>query len=176
MRVGFYTSTFNDRPLEEVLDFAAAAGFDAIELDTGGHIQSHDKVAPALAMARDRGLFVSSVTLVGNQLEPDAEKRRAFRALTFDFAKALDEAKAPIFVIFPGRDNGASDDENYKNFADYANGLVASTSASGPLGSTRLKRRSGRLPISVCDTVSTRSASATPRGRSSSWTAAKPRR
>ena len=33
MRIGFYTSTFNDRPLEEVLDFAREAGFDAIELD-----------------------------------------------------------------------------------------------------------------------------------------------
>ena len=29
MRIGFYTSAFNDRPLEEVLDFAREAGFDA---------------------------------------------------------------------------------------------------------------------------------------------------
>ncbi len=30
MKIGFYTSTFNDRPFEEVADFAREAGFDAI--------------------------------------------------------------------------------------------------------------------------------------------------
>jgi sugar phosphate isomerase/epimerase len=128
MKVGFYTSTFNDRPLEEVLDFAVAAGFEAIELDIGGHIRSPDNVASAVAMARDRGLYVSSVTLVGNQLEPDSQKRREFRTRTFDFAKAISEARAPIFVIFPGRDDTVSVDENYKNFAEYAGALIASTS------------------------------------------------
>jgi sugar phosphate isomerase/epimerase len=34
-------------------------------------------------------------------------------------------------VIFPGRDNNVSDDDNYRNFADYANGLLTATSASG---------------------------------------------
>ena len=33
MKIGFYTSTFNDRPAEEVLDFAAAAS-----LPTFNHI------------------------------------------------------------------------------------------------------------------------------------------
>ena len=34
MKIGFYTSTFNDRPAEEVFDFAAEAGYDAIEIDS----------------------------------------------------------------------------------------------------------------------------------------------
>jgi sugar phosphate isomerase/epimerase len=127
MKIGFYTSTFNDRPLEEVLDFAVAAGFEAIELDIGGHIRNADNVASALKLARDRGLCVSSITLVGNQLDPDLRKREEFRSRTFDFAIAASEAKAPIFVIFPGRDNTVSDDENYRNFAEHASALVAST-------------------------------------------------
>jgi sugar phosphate isomerase/epimerase len=127
MRVGFYTSTYNDRPLEEVLDFAKDAGFEAIEIDVGGHIRTADNLASAVAKARERGLFVASVTLVGNQLEPDREKRKELRAFTLDFAHASAEAKVPILVIFPGRDPTVSDDDNYKSFAEHANGLLALT-------------------------------------------------
>jgi sugar phosphate isomerase/epimerase len=77
MRIGFYTSTFNDRPIEEVLDFAKEAGFDAIELDVNGHIRSPDNVAPVVLKARERGLFVCSITFFGNQLDPDAGRRSA---------------------------------------------------------------------------------------------------
>ena len=72
MKIGFYTSTFNDRPFEEVADFAEEAGFDAIEIDVGGHIKTPDRVADAVKIARDRGLFVASITFFGNQLDADA--------------------------------------------------------------------------------------------------------
>lgn len=127
MKIGFYTSTFNDRPLEEVVDFAAESGFDAIELDVGGHIKTADKVAGAVKTARDGGLFVSSITFFGNQLEPDVQKRQELRAKTADLAKAVAETGVPIFIIFPGRDNSISDEANYKIFADHANSLLAST-------------------------------------------------
>lgn len=131
MKIGFYTSTFNDRPLEEVLDFAKDAGFDAIEIDVGGHVKTPDNVGPAVAKARERGLFVSSLTFFGNQLEPDAEKRKVLRARTGDFAQAIGAAEVPIFVIFPGRDNTTSDEDNYKSFAEHANQLLAANSGSG---------------------------------------------
>lgn len=131
MRIGFYTSTFNDRPVEEVLDFARDAGFDAIELDVGGHIKSPDNVGPVVTKARERGLFVSSIALVGNQLDPDEEKRSELRSRTADFAQAIGEAKVPILVIFPGCDNTVADDANYESFAEHANALIADTSASG---------------------------------------------
>jgi sugar phosphate isomerase/epimerase len=131
MKIGFYTSTFNDRPIDEVLDFAKEAGFDAIELDVGGHIGTADQVAGAVDKARQRGLFVSSVTFFGNQLEPDSQKRAELHARTLDLAKAIGAAQVPIFVIFPGRDNSLSDDANYQGFADQANSLLAATAASG---------------------------------------------
>jgi sugar phosphate isomerase/epimerase len=87
MRIGFYTSTFNDRPLEEVVNFAASAGFDAIEIDVGGHIKTPDKVQAAVALARDQNLFVSSVTYFGNQLDADSGKRGELRARTEEFAE-----------------------------------------------------------------------------------------
>ncbi|WP_064708572.1 sugar phosphate isomerase/epimerase family protein [Rhizobium bangladeshense] len=131
MTIGFYTSTFNDRPLEEVVDFAASAGFDAIEIDVGGHIKAPDRVEDAVSLARSRGLFVSSITYFGNQLDADRERRRELRAGTSEFASAIGQAGVPIFVIFPGRDDTASDEANYDDFADFANGLIAETQASG---------------------------------------------
>ncbi|HWT59528.1 MAG TPA: sugar phosphate isomerase/epimerase [Rhizobium sp.] len=131
MQIGFYTSTFNDRPLEEVVDFAASAGFDAIEIDVGGHIKTPDQVEAAVALARSRGLFVSSVTYFGNQLDADRDKRRQLRARTAEFAKAIGGAGVPIFVIFPGRDDSAGEGANYDDFADFANGLIAETRSSG---------------------------------------------
>ncbi len=131
MKIGFYTSTFNDRPFEEVLDFAAEAGFDAIEIDVSGHIKTPDKVSSVVEKVRQRGLLVCSITLTGNQLDPDKEKRRELRQRTNQFARAIGDEKVPIFVIFPGRDSTVADDANYKDFADHANGLLESTADSG---------------------------------------------
>ena len=127
MRIGFYTSTFGDRPIEEVVDFAKEAGFDAIELDVGGHIKTPDKVAAVVKVARDRGLHLSSITLFGNQLDPDPGKRRDLRTRTRDFAAAIAEARVPLFVLFPGHDATADEDANYKNIAEHVNALVAGT-------------------------------------------------
>ena len=131
MRIGFYTSTFNDRPFEEVVDFAASAGFDAIEIDVRGHIKTPDKVQAAVALARNRNLFVSSIAFFGNQLDTDRAKRGELRAITEEFADAIGEADVPIFVIFPGRDESADEDANYDDFADFANRLIARTTSSG---------------------------------------------
>lgn len=131
MKIGFYTSTFNDRPLEEVVDFAASAGFDAIEIDVGGHIKTPDRVEAAVTLARSRGLSVSSIIYFGNQLDADRDKRRELRTKTADFAKAIGEAGVPIFVIFPGRDDSASEDANYDDFAEFAIKLIAETQSSG---------------------------------------------
>ncbi|ARM92651.1 xylose isomerase domain-containing protein (plasmid) [Rhizobium sp. CIAT894] len=131
MRIGFYTSTFNDRPLEEVVDFAASAGFDAIEIDVGGHINTPDQVEAAVALARSRDLFVSSITYFGNQLDADRDRRRELRARTSEFASAIGEAGVPIFVIFPGRDDAASDEANYDDFAAFVKELIAKTQSFG---------------------------------------------
>jgi sugar phosphate isomerase/epimerase len=130
MKIGFYTSTFNDRPVEEVLDFAKDAGFDAIELDVNGHIKSPDNVAPVVAKARERNLFVSNITFFGNQNDSDTAKRLELRLLTTAFAKAADEAKVPIMVIFPGRSETTTEEDDYRSFAELVNGLIAETKSA----------------------------------------------
>jgi sugar phosphate isomerase/epimerase len=130
MKIGFYTSTFNDRPVEEVLDFAKDAGFDAIELDVNGHIKSPENVAPVVAKARERNLFVSNITYFGNQNDSDVGKRKELRSLTTEFAKAAGEAKVPIMVIFPGRGETTTEEDDYKSFAELVNGLIAQTGSA----------------------------------------------
>jgi sugar phosphate isomerase/epimerase len=124
MKIAFYTSTFNDQPVEETLDFARDAGFDAIEIDIGGHIKTPDRVGPVMRAAAERGLAVAAVTLFGNQLDPDKHARASLRARTTEFAQALAASSAPIFVLFPGRDPDVADDANYRDFAAHAKGLL----------------------------------------------------
>ena len=131
MKIGFYTSTFNDRPFEEVVEFAASAGFDAIEIDVRGHIKTPDRVQEAVALAREHNLFVSSIAYFGNQLDADRDKRGELRASTEEFARAIGEAGVPIFIIFPGRNDEVDEEANYDDFAEYANRLIAKTTASG---------------------------------------------
>jgi sugar phosphate isomerase/epimerase len=130
MRIGFYTSTFNDRPVEEVLDFASEAGFDAIEIDVNGHIKSADNVGAVVAGARERGLFVASIAFFGNQLDPDPQTRRELRARTRDLARAAAAGGIPVLVIFPGRDPTVADEDNYKSFAELIDELMADTAQS----------------------------------------------
>ena len=126
MKIGFYTSTFNDRPLEEVLDFAKDAGFDAIEIDVGGHIKTPDNVAPVrsrkrasavCSSPRSRWSATSSIPTPANarSCEPAPPTLRGCRA----------RRMFPILVIFPGRDSTMSEEDNYKGFAELANELIA---------------------------------------------------
>lgn len=130
MKIGFYTSTFKDRPVAEVFEFATEAGFDAIELDIDGHVKTPDKVGVVVAEARNRGLFVSSITLFGGQLDSDAQRRTELRARTNEFALAISEAKVPLFVLFSGYDASMSEDDNYMEFAEHAKALLAATADS----------------------------------------------
>jgi sugar phosphate isomerase/epimerase len=131
VKIGFYTATFGDRPTEEVLDFAVQAGFDAIELDVGSHVLSPEKVGPVVTAARDRGLFVSSLALFGSQLDPSRDERQKRRATTLDYAVAAAEAGVPTFVLFAGRDPAVSVEDNYRDFADHAQALLAATDGYG---------------------------------------------
>lgn len=130
MKIGFYTSTLGDRPIDEVIRFAAAEGFDAIEIDIRSHIPTPGDVAPVVEAARAAGLHVSSLTLFGNQLDPDAAARGPLRRSTHDYLLAAAAAKVPDFVLFPGRDPNASEDENYRDFAAYAQSLLDATKGS----------------------------------------------
>ncbi|HWJ73291.1 MAG TPA: sugar phosphate isomerase/epimerase [Kaistia sp.] len=130
MKIGFYTSTLGDRPIDEVIDFAADEGFEAIEIDVRSHIPSPADLGPIVERARAKGLFVSSVTLFGNQMEPDDSARTELRATTKAYLRAAADAQVPIFVFFAGRDPNVSEDDNYAGFAAWTRELLVETKDS----------------------------------------------
>lgn len=133
MKIGFYTSTLGDRPIAEVIQFAVDERFDAIEIDIRSHIPTPQDVGPVVEAARKAGLHVSSLTLFGNQLEPDAAVRATLRQNTRDYLLAAAEAGVPDFVLFPGRNPTDSEEENYADFAGFAQWLLDETKGS-PIG------------------------------------------
>jgi sugar phosphate isomerase/epimerase len=79
VKIGLFLALFHDRPLDEALQAAKAAGCEAVEIGTTG---PHDE--PRLVeRARGQGLEVSGLSCHGNPLHPDpsiaAEADRAFR-------------------------------------------------------------------------------------------------
>jgi sugar phosphate isomerase/epimerase len=130
MKIGFYTSTLGDRPIAEVIQFAVDERFDAIEIDIRSHIPSPQDVGPVVEAARKADLHVSSLTLFGNQLEPDAAVRAALRQNTRDYLLAAAEAGVPDFVLFPGRNPTVPEEKNYADFAGFAQWLLDETKGS----------------------------------------------
>jgi sugar phosphate isomerase/epimerase len=116
MKLGVLTVLYAERPLEEVLDRAAALGLDAVELGTGaypGSAHADPAVllsdAAALRSLREavssRGLRISALSCHGNPLHPDEALARAhhetWRA-TLELANALEVDVVNTFSGCPG--------------------------------------------------------------------------
>ncbi len=86
MKIGIFTALFHDRPLEEALDYIAAAGIESVELGGGAYPGSRhlDDFGGIVALAQDdakraklvnavksRGLIISAVSVHGNPLHPN---------------------------------------------------------------------------------------------------------
>jgi sugar phosphate isomerase/epimerase len=80
MRIGLFLALFADRPLDEALDLAVAAGCEAVELvstASSPHCRPAELLADAKACAKlatavsSRGLTVSALSCHGNPLHPD---------------------------------------------------------------------------------------------------------
>jgi sugar phosphate isomerase/epimerase len=119
MKLAFYTSLFGDRPLAEVAEWAASAGFDALELDAGKHIGDPARAAESIDTVRRAGLEVCTLTSFGSLLEPDPAARERNRATATALVDAAVEHGVPLVCTFPGRDSAIAEEENYRQLADY---------------------------------------------------------
>ena len=61
MKIGFYTSTLGDRPINEVIEWAKQAGFDGIEIDVNRHLGAPGSLSAVAELRRG-----------GNPAPPDA--------------------------------------------------------------------------------------------------------
>ena len=130
MKIGVFTALFGQQSLEQALDYAAAAGVEAVEIGTGnypgnphcdtdGLLKSEAKRKQFLKAISSRGLSLSGLSCHGNPLHPDPKIARAHHDVhrkTVSLAKMLglkvvinfsgcpgdsDTAKQPNWVTCP---------------------------------------------------------------------------
>jgi sugar phosphate isomerase/epimerase len=130
VKIAFFTAVFADQPIEWIADWAANAGFDALELDVARHIGNPAQAGQAIAAVRQRGLEVCTLTYFGNLLDANREARARHQANVTATIEAALEHDVPLVCTFPGRDEQATEPENYRQLADFY-GPLAARAASG---------------------------------------------
>lgn len=122
MKIGSLSAAWSDQPLEEVLDFFAGAGLQAIELGAGAypgnaHCNAEELLANPklqkhlLKQVADRGLEISALSIHGNPLHP-SKKIATAHHLAFENAVKL-AAKLGIKCVngFSGLPGGCATDK-----------------------------------------------------------------
>jgi sugar phosphate isomerase/epimerase len=130
MQVGFFSAIFHDQPIEDVSDWAAKYGFESIEIDFRNHIRTPAETGKVVGYVRDSGLGISSIALIGSLLDSNVQAERRHRELARELLSAAAAASVPAVVLFPGRNESLSEDENYWNLAGYLESLANETSSA----------------------------------------------
>lgn len=124
MQIGFYTSVLSDQPIEEIARWAVGAGFGTLEIDVESHIGEPTHAPAVIDTVRRAGIDVCALTFFGNLLDPDLAARERARMTVRGVVDAAAEAGVGMVVTFPGRDDSATEDDNYRSLADYYNSLA----------------------------------------------------
>lgn len=118
MKIGVFTVLFGDKPFEEMLDYVAGLGVEAVEIGTGGY-PGNKYCDPAALLASDqklrafkeaiarRRLMISALSCHGNPLHPQTATARAHHETfmqTIELAKRLDVATVVTFSGCPPGD------------------------------------------------------------------------
>ena len=148
MKLGLLTAAFPDATLDEIAVWAAANGFEALEVAcwpaSEGAVRRYagvchidverldDGGARELAAGLERrGLSISALAYYPNPLDPDsAERERVASHLT----KVIDAARrlgVPAVGTFVGRDKSRSIEDNWATFDDVWPPLVAHAASRG---------------------------------------------
>jgi sugar phosphate isomerase/epimerase len=122
MRIGVFSVLFGTKPFEEILDYLAAQGVQAIEIGTGAYPGNH-YCNPAELLASDkklkafksaiakRKLVISALSCHGNPLHPQAAIAKDHHDVfmqTVELAKKLDVQSVITFSGCPPGDDKAT--------------------------------------------------------------------
>ena len=120
MKLGLLTAAFGDRPLDEAARWAAAAGFDALEVYW----------PPGAELDLDVGLEISALAYYPNALDPDDGAREAAHA---HLRRLIDEAAGSVGLVctFAGADPARPLDENLERFRELWRPLVSHAEERG---------------------------------------------
>jgi len=126
MKLGIFTVLFSQKPFEEMLDYVASKGLEAVEIGTGGYpgdahckreelLADEGKRKAFLKAVESRGLIISALSCQANPLHPQkaisSEHDRLIRE-TIDLASKLG---VPVVNTFSGCP-GDSEDAKYPNW------------------------------------------------------------
>ena len=129
MKLGFLTACLPEQPLEAIAPFAAAVGYEALEiaawpaLDNRPFTATHVVVDPLAGDEIDRvrtcldpyGLSVSSLAYYGNNLHPDPRERQETNEHVLRCIDAAAALGCPTVGSFIGRHPGRSVADNLRD-------------------------------------------------------------
>ncbi len=113
MKIGLFTDSLGDRNFEAALDWAAAAGVEAVEIGTGNFSQaphcdlqrlltSSEARGGFLGAIESRGLVLSALNCNGNPLDPHPERRSGSQQVLSDTLVAAAELGLDTIVTMSG--------------------------------------------------------------------------
>ena len=138
MKLGLLTAAFPDHTLEQVADWAAANGYQALEIACWpageaaarryagvSHIDVDRLDAGAVRdVLESRGLTLSALAYYPNPLDPDADAREQALAHLRKVILAAEALGVEVVGTFAGRDKARTVKENFAQFGRVWPGLV----------------------------------------------------
>lgn len=148
MKLGILTAPFPDTPLEQVADYAASAGFEALEIacwpQAGGekrryagtaHLPIEEMTAARASeitgMIRSKGLTISGLGYYPNPLHADAAHREAVTSHLKKVITAASLMGVKVVNTFIGADRTLTVDQNWTRATEIFAPIVAHARASG---------------------------------------------
>ncbi|MEK3906657.1 sugar phosphate isomerase/epimerase family protein [Oceanobacillus sp. FSL W7-1309] len=126
MKLGVFTVLFQDKPLEEMLDYVKQAGVDAVEIGTGGNpgnahcdidvlLNSEDKRKEYLDKIHSRGLTISAFSCHDNPVSPDKKHAQDSHEIFIKTVRLAELMDVPVVNTFSGTP-GSNEDSTYPNW------------------------------------------------------------
>lgn len=148
MQLGILTAPFPDTPLEAVADYAASAGFEALEIacwpQAGGekrryagtaHLPIEDMTAARgseiMGMLKAKGLSVSGLGYYPNPLHSDAAHREAVIGHLKKVITAASLMGIKVVNTFVGGDRTLTVDQNWTRATEIFAPIIAHAKANG---------------------------------------------
>ncbi|MGH8926512.1 MAG: sugar phosphate isomerase/epimerase family protein, partial [Acidimicrobiia bacterium] len=145
MKLGFITSCFPGLTLEEVVGWASATGFEALEVAawptdgnrpfTASHLDadqlSESQATKVSKLLADHGMEIASVSYYDNNLHPDPGTRKAINRYVSRCIEAAALVGSPTVGTFVGRDPTKSVKENLKEAEAIFAPLVEQAQSAG---------------------------------------------
>ena len=148
MKLGLLTAPFPETPLAEVSGWAAASGFDSLEIACfppskgktrryagTSHIDvtdlSEERAREIAGEITAKGLSISGLGYYPNPMHPDAEVREAALAHMKLVIEAAAKMGVPFFNTFMGGDSSKSQDANWQTALEIWPDIVAHAQDNG---------------------------------------------